>query len=29
MLREDIDILRDQVARFERRVNFMQGQNKT
>jgi len=29
MLREDVDILKDQVARLERRVNFMQGQNKT
>jgi chromosome segregation ATPase len=29
MLREDVEILRDQVAKFERRVNFMQGQNKT
>jgi hypothetical protein len=29
MLREDVEILKDQVAKFERRVNFMQGQNKT
>ena len=29
ILREDVDILKDQVAKLERRVNFMQGQNKT
>ena len=29
MLREDVDILRDQVAKLERRVNFTQGKDKT
>ena len=27
ILREDVDVLKDQVAKLERRVNFMQGQN--
>jgi predicted RNase H-like nuclease (RuvC/YqgF family) len=29
ILREDVDILKDQVAKLERRVNFMQGKDKT
>lgn len=29
MLREDVDVLRDQVAKFERRVNFIQGKDNT
>lgn len=29
ILREDVDILRDQVAKLERRVNFVQGKDKT
>ncbi len=27
VLREDIDVLRDQVAKLERRVNFVQGKD--